>query len=90
VFKHPTPLSDALAQVSSWISSPTAQLLGETPGYFPILHSVLQSGLVIGPRIHDARLVAICLANRVTTLCSADRDFSRFSTSLSIVNPLAR
>jgi len=33
---------------------------------------------VAGPRIHDARIAAVCLAHGVTELWTADRDFSRF------------
>ena len=31
-----------------------------------------------GPWVHDARIAAICMANGVRTLWSADRDFGRF------------
>ena len=36
--------------------------------------------------VHDARIAAICRAHGVTTLLSADRDFSRFG--IEIINPL--
>lgn len=42
---------------------------------------------VTGPRIHDARIAAICLGNAVDELLTADRDFSRFP-ALRTRNPL--
>ena len=44
---------------------------------------------ITGPKVHDARIAAICLQHGVTELWSADRDFSRFP-ALKVVNPLAR
>ena len=48
---------------------------------------LLKAGHAAGPRVHDARIVAICRQNGVATLWSADRDVSRFP-GLRIVNPL--
>ena len=45
------------------------------------------AGKITGPRVHDARIVAICLAHGVTMLWPADRDLSRFP-SLQVTNPL--
>jgi predicted nucleic acid-binding protein len=43
--------------------------------------------LTIGPRTPDARIAALCIANRITTLWTADRDFSRFP-QVRVANPL--
>ncbi len=40
-----------------------------------------------GPRIHDARIAALCLEYGVNELLTADRDFSRFK-GLRCRNPL--
>jgi predicted nucleic acid-binding protein len=42
---------------------------------------------VVGVRIHDARIAALCLYHGVEELWSADRDFTRFPT-LAVRNPL--
>jgi hypothetical protein len=39
-----------------------------------------------GPRIHDARIAALCAGSGVTELWSADRDFTRFP--ITTKNPL--
>lgn len=53
------------------------------------LKSLATSSRVIGPQIHDTRIAALCLANRVKELWTADRDFSRYP-SLKTRNPLIR
>lgn len=40
-----------------------------------------------GPRVHEARIAALCLLHGVGELWSADRDFSRFP-ELEVRNPL--
>lgn len=87
IFVNPTAISEALLQVSLWLSSPSAFTITETERYFPVLQSLLEQTGVAGPKIHDARIAAICVSNGVTTLFSADRDFSRFGDALAIRNP---
>jgi uncharacterized protein len=50
------------------------------------LRALLTAGRTVGPRIHDARIVALCRQHGVRELWSADRDFNRFA-GLSVVNP---
>ena len=87
IFLSPTPLDAALDQVSAWMESPTVVLLGEAPGYWQILAEAAKTGLATGPRIHDARVAALCLHHGVRELWSADRDFGRFP-ALHVRNPL--
>jgi predicted nucleic acid-binding protein len=71
------------------MESPALVLLAEGPGYWAELQDLLHASRVAGPQVHDARIAAICREHGVSTLWSADRDFSRFS-GLKIVNPLLR
>lgn len=87
IYKPPTPLSDALQQVANWMESPSLRLLSEPPGYFDDLALIATHGRIHGPLIHDARIVAICRANGVRELWTADRDFSRFP-GIVLKNPL--
>ncbi|MEO5331682.1 MAG: hypothetical protein H7839_06630 [Magnetococcus sp. YQC-5] len=66
---------------------PGLLLLGEKVGYWPELRQLILSGTVAGPRVHDARIAALCLSHQVEVLWSADRDFSRFF-GLNVENPL--
>jgi predicted nucleic acid-binding protein len=45
------------------------------------------SSRVAGPRVHDARIAALCVQHGVTKLWTMDRDFSRFAL-LSTEDPL--
>jgi predicted nucleic acid-binding protein len=69
------------------MGSPVLRLLGEGPGYWEHLRSLVVAGTVSGPQVHDARIAALCIQHRVSCLWTADRDFSRFP-SLPTRNPL--
>jgi toxin-antitoxin system PIN domain toxin len=87
IYSPPTPLPEAQDQVTAWLASPSLMLLTELEGYWDVLSGMLESGKVAGPRIHDARIAAICVLHGVTELRTADRDFSRFP-KLKTRNPL--
>jgi len=87
IFYPPTELARALAQVAAWLGSPTVELLHEGAGYWDRLTSLLQQGKIVGPRVHDGRIAALCVHHGVRELWSADRDFSRFP-ALAVRNPL--
>lgn len=70
--------SDAWRQLEAWFGSPTLRLLGETDGFATVLAELAQRTRVRGPVIHDARIVAICLAHGVEALYTRDRDFTLF------------
>jgi predicted nucleic acid-binding protein len=48
---------------------------------------LLARGNIVGGRIHDARIAALCLHHGVRELWTADRDFSMFP-QLKTHNPL--
>lgn len=87
VYRPPTPLDRAIAQVEAWLDSPTVAVLGEGRRYWSALRRILEQSAFTGPRVHDARIAALCLHHGVTELWTADRDFRRFP-DLKIVNPL--
>jgi toxin-antitoxin system PIN domain toxin len=87
IFSPPTPLSAALDQVGAWLESPALILLAESDGYWIRLRQLLQAGKVSGPKVHDARIAALCAQHGVRELWSADRDFSAFPGFI-VTNPL--
>jgi predicted nucleic acid-binding protein len=78
----------AFDQIDAWLESPSLVLLTETVDYWTVLRQLLETGRVVGSRIHDARIAALCHAHGVRELWTADRDFSRFPVLVSR-NPLA-
>ncbi len=87
IFSPPTPLVAALEQVDAWLDSPTLVLLAESDTHWTRLRQLLQSGKTTGPKVHDARIAAICAQHGVRELWSADRDFNSFP-DFRVTNPL--
>ena len=89
IYAPPTPLENAMEQIDAWMESPSLTMVAETDDYWIQLQSILQTGRVSGPQVHDARIVALCLQHGVSELWTADRDFSRFP-GLNFRNPLVK
>jgi uncharacterized protein len=87
IYRPPTPLAQAIDQIEAWLEAPSLVVLSEADGYWPELRTVLETSRVVGPRVHDARVAALCRLHGVRELWTADRDFSRFP-GLVVRNPL--
>lgn len=81
--------SDAEAKASGFEA--VFPLLSETPDIFPLWKSVVASLGVVGKQVHDARLVAVCHAHKVTHLLTFNGPhFARlalFGSGIIVVNP---
>lgn len=89
VYKPASPLPSVLAFLDATLGSPQLHLLAESPGYLEKLRALATAARLKGPRIHDARVAALCLHHGVSELWSADRDFSAFP-QLKVRNPLVK
>lgn len=87
IYAPPSTLEEALEQMEAWRESPSLVLFAESAGYFETLVGLLRRGRIAGPRVHDARVAALCLNAGVRQLWTADRDFDRFP-ELDTRNPL--
>jgi toxin-antitoxin system PIN domain toxin len=87
IYDPPSSPDAAIDQVEAWLESPTLELISEESRYWEKLRDMLRDGRVNGPRVHDARIAALCELHGVRELWSADRDFSRFP-KLTTRNPL--
>jgi predicted nucleic acid-binding protein len=83
------PRGVALEQIDVWLESPTLVTLGEADDHWERLRALVEKGRVEGPKVHDARIAAICLGHGVRELWTADRDFGRFR-DLRTRNPLVQ
>jgi len=88
VYDPPSSLAAAVDQVEAWVESPSVLLLGEGAEHWATLRPLIEAGRIAGPKVHDARIAALCLAHGVQALWTVDRDFSRFP-ALQAVNPLS-
>lgn len=87
IYNPPSTLTEATEQVDAWMQSSTLVMLAETGDHWQHLQRELIDSKTIGPKVHDARIAAICRQHGVRELWTVDRDFSRF-TNLTTVNPL--
>jgi toxin-antitoxin system PIN domain toxin len=87
IFAPPTPLDKAIDQVEAWMESPSLVLLAESEDYWLQLRTLLRAGRIAGPKVHDARVAALCFQHGASELWTVDRDFSRFP-GLKVRNPL--
>ncbi|RMH04980.1 MAG: PIN domain-containing protein [Nitrospirae bacterium] len=89
IYDPPTPLSKAIDQLDAWLESPSLTVLAEPEhfSYWQMLRALLNKSRVMGPQIHDARIVALCCIHGIRELWTADRGFGRFP-ELRTRNPL--
>lgn len=87
IYDPPSKPEEALEQMEAWLESPGLVLLTESGAYRSELLSLLRSARPRGPKVHDARIAALCLHAGVRELLSADRDFSLFPRLITR-NPL--
>ena len=87
VFRTPTPLDLAVGQVDAWLEAPSLVVLSENGQYLESFRDILLSSRVAGPRVHDARVAALCVSHGIREIWSADRDFSMFH-QVKLHNPL--
>lgn len=89
IYDPPSTMTQALAQVGAWLAAPSAVLRSEGAGHWATLRKALEQAKLLGSRVHDAPVAALCLQHGVTELWSLDRDFGRIP-ELKVGNPLAR
>ena len=87
IFKRPTPLAIAVAEIRGLTALSNLSFLSEGDGYLERLETLAINAKIQGGAVHDARVAAICLYHGVSELWSADRDFTRFP-ALTVHNPL--
>jgi toxin-antitoxin system PIN domain toxin len=87
IFKTPTPAKLAFGQVEAWLESPSLVLLSENDDYLIALRETTLAARVVGARVHDARVAALCVSHGIRELWTADRDFSLFR-AIKTRNPL--
>jgi toxin-antitoxin system PIN domain toxin len=86
VFERPLQMNEAVEIVSSWFAQPVVGMLDPGERHWEILQAVSREGRTAGPLVMDAALAALAIEHGAT-LCSTDRDFSRFQ-DLRWTNPL--
>jgi toxin-antitoxin system PIN domain toxin len=86
-FERPLSVTEAEAAISSWLAQPVAGILEPGERHWELLRGLVRDGQATGPLVMDAVLAAIALEHGAT-VCTTDRDFSRFP-GITWMNPLA-
>jgi toxin-antitoxin system PIN domain toxin len=86
VFDRPLSVAEAEAAISSWLAQPIAGILDPGERHWDILRGLVRDSQAGGPLVMDAVLAAIAIEHGAT-ICTTDRDFTRFS-GLRWTNPL--
>jgi hypothetical protein len=68
IFRAPSPLEVALDQIDAWFESPSIVMLAEDAAYWGTLRTLVAQARIEGPRVHDARVAALCLRHAVGEL----------------------
>jgi len=85
-FAAPFTAEEAASVVTGWLSNPSISLLHPTERHWTILSKLIDEGQAKGPLVMDAHLAALAIEHGAT-LCTTDRDFTRFK-GLRLLNPL--
>jgi uncharacterized protein len=88
VVTRPLTVKQALDVVDGWLEQPSVRLVEPSERHWGILRELLADAGTAANLTTDAHLAALAIEHGAT-LCSADRDFGRFS-HLRWHNPLAR
>jgi len=78
IFEHPQSIPNAWSQIEEWLACPVVWIPQPTDRHRDILGSLLTDKLTRSNLVPDAHLAALAIEHGLT-LCSTDRDFSRFS-----------
>jgi len=85
-FLDPLSLEDACGIAGAWLGHPAVSVLHPTERHWPIQKRLTEDSHARGPLVMDAHLASLSIEHGAT-LCSTDRDFTRFK-GLRLVNPL--
>src|SRR5262245_41122500 len=87
VFERPLTVDEAVDIAGSWLEQSTVGVLEPGERHWELLQDLTRRGQASGPLVMDAVLAALAIEHGAT-LCTTDRDFTRFP-GLTWVNPLA-
>ena len=86
-YLSPFTIREAAMIVSEWLSFDNLTVLAPTERHWDIFRGLLEEGQASGPLVMDAHLAALAIEHGAT-LCTTDRDFSRFG-GVQTHNPLS-
>lgn len=76
--RTPTPAEQAMDDIAGLLRSPSARVLRPTQMFWPVLRETVADAGAMGPLVHDAQIVAVCIEHGVDAIISEDRGMRRF------------
>lgn len=76
-FEEPLSIPEAVGHASEWLGQPIVSVIEPGERHWSILSELLPSAQAKANLVMDAHLAALAIENGAT-LCTADRDFTRF------------
>jgi len=76
-FERPLSLEEAVTHASEWLARPMVTVIEPGERHWSILSDLLPSAQAKANLVMDAHLAALAIENGAT-LCTTDRDFTRF------------
>jgi hypothetical protein len=77
VFEQPLSIEEAVACVAEWLAQPAVAVIEPGERHWHILSELLPAAQAKANLVMDAHLAALAIEHGAT-LCSTDRDFTRF------------
>lgn len=77
LFPRPLGITDSIGVVRSWLASPSAIVVHETPRHFDVLAELLEATGAGGNLATDAHLAALAIEHHADVV-TFDSDFGRF------------
>ena len=87
IFERPLTHDEAMRNVEALLSLPHCRVIGEEEGFWDTYRKTTADVPTRGNLVPDAHLASILVGHGVTTLCTHDRDFRKFSF-LDVRDPL--
>lgn len=78
-FRSPLKVSHATEVVSQWLARPQVVIVEPGERFWVIFNEQVKSAQISGPLVTDAALASMAI-EQGATLCSTDRDFTRFES----------
>jgi len=79
ILRPPTPLETATAALGALLDSASVRLLEPGDRFSTLMFEAVRQARATGNLVFDAQIVAVCREHGVRTICSNDRDLTRFS-----------
>ena len=88
IFERPLSHDEAMRNVEALLNLPHCRVIGEEEGFWDTYRETTADVPTRGNLVPDAHLASILAGHGVTTVCTHDRDFRKFSF-LDVRDPLA-